>query len=320
MDCYFAPMEGITGPQFRQAHSRFFGGVDKYYLPFLSPTQNHTFSPKDLRQVSPEANAGIAAVPQLLTKSAPDFLWAAAALRDMGYREVNLNLGCPSGTVTAKGKGAGMLADPAALDRFLEEIFSIDGIAVSVKTRLGLTEEAEFPPLLSCFAKYPIHELIIHPRVREDHYKRPVRRAAFTQAYGAYPGPLVYNGGITSVAQCAALQREYPRLRAVMLGQGLLANPALARQTRGGSPAGVSELRSFHDALYHTYCENFKSARDAIFHMKELWRYLSRLFPDGDDFFRRLRKVDRSGAYEALVDSLFSAAPPLPEAAADWVC
>ena len=320
MDYYLAPMEGITGPQFRQAHHQFFSGVDKYYLPFLSPTQNHTFSPKDLRQVSPEVNQDIFAVPQLLTKSAPDFLWAAAALLDMGYREVNLNLGCPSGTVTAKGKGAGMLGDLAALDRFLAEIFTIDGIAISIKTRLGLVEEEEFPPLLRCFAQYPVHELTIHLRVREDHYKRPTRPDAFARAYIDYSGPMVYNGGITTAAQCAALQAEYPRLKAVMLGQGLLANPALARQAKGGPPASTEELRGFHNMLYHTYCENFKSPRNAVFHMKELWRYLSRLFPDGETFFRRLRKVDRPGEYEALVAGLFSSSAPLPEARADWVC
>ena len=125
MELYFAPMEGVTGPQFRRAHHIYFSGVDKYYLPFISPTQDHVFTPRELRNVGPQANEGIPAVPQLLTKNAGDFLWAAGELQKMGYEEVNLNLGCPSGTVVAKGKGAGMLADLEALDRFFQEVFGI---------------------------------------------------------------------------------------------------------------------------------------------------------------------------------------------------
>ena len=115
MNYYFAPLEGVTGSEFRRAHHRWFPGVDAYYMPFLSPTQDHVFTQRELRNVLPEHNQGFRAVPQLLTKNPEDFLWCAGELAAMGYGEVNLNLGCPSGTVTAKGKGAGMLARPAGL-------------------------------------------------------------------------------------------------------------------------------------------------------------------------------------------------------------
>ena len=162
----FAPMEGVTGRLFREAHRAIFSGVDRYYMPFLSPTRDHVFTPRELRELwggqGPEPDT----VPQLLTRSSEDFLWAATALRDMGYGEVNLNLGCPSGTVTAKGKGAGFLARPQELERFLDQIFARSPLPVSIKTRLGMEREEEFPPLLSLFSRYPVHELIIHPRVR----------------------------------------------------------------------------------------------------------------------------------------------------------
>ena len=121
MRYYAAPMEGVTSYLYRKAHSRYFKKADKYFMPFLSPSHDHIFTKKDLREIAPEHNEGLNAVPQLLTRRAEDFLWAAGELKKMGYREVNLNLGCPSGTVTAKGKGAGFLGavDNGAFGRFL---------------------------------------------------------------------------------------------------------------------------------------------------------------------------------------------------------
>ena len=310
MELYFAPMEGITGARYRQAHRACFGGVDRYYLPFLSPTRDHLFTPRELRQVSPEVNAGLNAVPQLLTREPADFLWAARALGEMGYGEVNLNLGCPSGTVVAKGKGAGLLADPPALERLLEGIFSGDlgGVRVSVKTRMGMADPEEFGPLLELLGRFPISLLIVHPRVREDYYRHPLRRAEFLALLPRLGLPWCWNGGVTdreSYDQAAAL----PGVRGVMVGQGLLADPALARKLRGGPPAGRDELRRFHDLLYRGYLADFGSQRNTVFHMKEVWRYLSRLFDGGEKLFKQIKKAQDAPAYEGAVDRIFGELP-----------
>ena len=176
MQYYFAPMEGVTSAVYRRTHHEFFPGIDRYFMPFITPTVHQCLTPRQLRDVAPEANAGVPAVPQLLTRSAPDFIWAAQALAEMGYDEVNLNLGCPSGTVTAKGKGAGFLVHPEELDRFLDAVFSACTVRISVKTRLGMHDPAEFEALLAIYNRYPICELTIHPRVRQDFYKGAVRR------------------------------------------------------------------------------------------------------------------------------------------------
>ena len=229
MEYYFAPMEGITGAQFRQIHHSLFPGVDKYYIPFLSPTQDHVFTPRDLRAVLPEHNQGFHAVPQLLTRNPQDFLWAAGALADMGYEEVNLNLGCPSGTVTAKGKGAGLLGRREELERMLDGIFAAPPTAISLKTRLGMEDPEEFPALLELFSRYPVSLLIIHPRVRQDFYRRPVRMDSFRFALDHYRGPICFNGGLLTPEDCAAFAREFPQVDRVMLGQGLLADPAVIK-------------------------------------------------------------------------------------------
>ena len=182
MKYYFAPLEGITDSIYRQLHHKYFPGLDRYYTPFFSPTVHRALTPKESREL-PFADAiDYNAVPQLLTKVADDFLWMAEQCADRGYDEVNLNIGCPSGTVVSKGKGSGMLRDAAALDRFLEEIFQGSPLPISVKTRLGLTDPREFPRILEIYNQYPIKELTIHPRVRKQFYDGDVDMEMFRYA------------------------------------------------------------------------------------------------------------------------------------------
>ncbi|MFR8438472.1 MAG: tRNA-dihydrouridine synthase [Lachnospiraceae bacterium] len=205
MTLYFAPLEGVTDAVFRRIHHECFPGVSKYFIPFISPTQNLAFTSRDWAAIAPENNIGVPAVPQLLAKDAALFLWAAQALCDMGYPEVNLNLGCPSGTVTAKGKGSGLLADVPALERLLDGIFEKPPIPVSIKTRIGYARVEEWDRLLDVFARYPIHELIIHPRTRAEFYRGTPHADAFAKAYGTLGMPLCYNGDLFSEADCLEL-------------------------------------------------------------------------------------------------------------------
>ena len=211
MQYYFAPMEGVTGAVYRRIHHAFFPGIDKYFMPFITPTTTGRLTPRQLRDVAPAENAGVPAVPQLLTRTAADFIWCANALFDMGYGEVNLNLGCPSGTVTAKGKGAGFLADPDGLDRFLDAVFAACRGRISIKTRLGLRDPAEFARLLEIYNRYPVAELTVHPRVRQDFYKGRVREADFAAALPCCRMPVCYNGDVVREAdargRCPTLSR-----------------------------------------------------------------------------------------------------------------
>lgn len=314
MRVYFAPMEGVTGAMYRRVHHRHFPGVDRYFMPFLSPGQEHTFTRRDLRELSPAENEGIPVVPQLMTRRAEDFNWAARELSKLGYREVNLNLGCPSGTVVAKGKGAGFLADPELLDRFLEEIFTSAVVRISVKTRLGVKDPEEFGPLLDIFNRYPISELIIHPRARTDFYKNKVNLAAFSAALGKSRNPVCYNGDLVTGADLAAFQTEFPTVERVMIGRGLVAAPALLCSERAGKAA----LRAFHDELYAAYCGAFGSERNAMLRMKEVWFYMICGFGNHERLAKELRKATDPGVYRAVVGSIFSDLPLLPDTVAGW--
>jgi len=208
MKIYFAPLEGVTTYIFRNAFAEIYGHVDKYFAPFISPAEKCPLTPRERRDIAPENNTGINLVPQILTCRSEHFIDAAKALSSLGYNEINLNLGCPSGTVCAKGKGAGFLQAKDSLQRFLSDIYSYaekDGMKISVKTRLGYREPEEFYGLMEVFNLFPISELIVHPRIRTDFYKGDVRKEYFAYALEHSKCPLVYNGNIFSVKDYADL-------------------------------------------------------------------------------------------------------------------
>lgn len=312
MRYYFAPMEGLTDRFYRQAHRRWFGAEGapaRYYAPFLTPPQNRVLIPRKMADLLPENNPGICLIPQLLSRDAASTIWMLGELRMLGYREVNLNFGCPSGTVTAKGKGAGMLRDPAALDAFLYEVFAHDVGPISVKTRLGITSAEEFGPILEVYNRYPICELILHPRVQKQLYRGAADRAAFARALPASRAPVCYNGDLTNVEQLCALEAEYPGLEAAMVGRGLIADPALLRKACGGPPADKEALRAFLDELYQAYSAEFGSAASALNRMKAIWAYVIRLFDGHEQLEKQLKKLRDPWEYEVTVGQIFARLP-----------
>ena len=318
MQFYFAPLEGVTGYQFRTLHHRFFPGVDKYFTPFLATNQNHKFGAREMRELLPEHNAGLTVVPQLLSRVAEDFLWAANLCGQLGYTEVNLNLGCPSGTVAAKGKGSGFLSDPDALSRFLDLIYSRAEIAVSIKTRLGGTDPEEFPSLLALFNRYPVSELIIHPRVRTDFYRHPVRLESFAHAVTHSHIPVCYNGDLVTAGGYACFTARFPTVARVMLGRGLIGDPALLQKLRGEPLPTRDTLRAFHDALFEAYLGSFGRPRHTVCHMKEVWFYLLDLFEGGSDLRKALHKAASVEDYRAFVAGVFRL-PLREDSAAGWL-
>lgn len=308
-----APLEGITTWLFRKTHLRMFGGVDRYFTPFFSPTPERKLTAKELRDLSRENNAGVPAVPQVMARRAEDFLWAAEQARELGFDQVNLNLGCPSGTVTAKGKGAGFLLRPDELDAFFNAVFAGVCLPVSVKTRIGYHDPAEFGRLLEIFNRYPIRELIIHPRLRGQFYKGTVHLEAFADALSSSRIPVTYNGDIVTTEDLAAFSQRFPAVDTVMIGRGIIADPALPRKLRGGPPAGREEIRTYVQTLYQGYRTAYGYPGSAAQRMKELWFYLINLFEDGDQYAKKLRRVGNAAEYEHLEAGIFRDLKLLPQ-------
>lgn len=306
MKYYFAPLEGVTRSDFRRLHHKYFPGADKYFMPFISPTQDHLFTPRDMDEIAPERNEGINAVPQILSNYTEHFIWAARELKAMGYKEVNFNLGCPSGTVTAKGKGSGLLGKLRQLDDMLADIYYVVDMDISIKTRLGLVSPDEFDAILEIYNKYPISELTIHPRVQKDFYKLPVRVDEFAKYADRVNAPLCYNGDIFSPADCADICARFSKVEAVMLGRGLIRNPALISIIKGGSMPDKSVFRAFHDELYAAFKEKKWSDNAILCHMKEIWAYMDTLFVDSEKPIKALRKAKRLSDYSDAVNSIFA--------------
>ena len=319
MEITFAPMEGITDDIFRSLHHRFFPGVDRYYTPFLSPTlDGPALTKKDLRQVLPENNPGLTLVPQVLTNSSAAFLKAAQGLKDLGYQEINLNLGCPSGTVTAKGKGSGFLARPQALAQFLDEIFSASPIDVSIKTRLGMTDPAEFYPLLELYNRYPIRELILHPRVRQEQYRKEIHMDFFAYARAHAKAPLSLSGGIAVRSDLARRFPQGDQPEVLMLGRGLVADPALGAKIQGTGTLEVKTLEEFHGTLFEETARRVGSPRNTMFRMKEIWSYLRCMFDGGDKWWKVLRKATTLSEYHTAAAHMFRELPLRQEADVQW--
>lgn len=307
MKLSFAPMEGITGADYRRAHRELFGGADKYYSPFIAPDAEGHFKLNHLRGLLPDNNGELTLIPQILTNNAHAFLAVAGQLQELGYEEVNLNAGCPSGTVTAKHKGAGMLRDLSSLDAFLDEVFSHTPVSVSVKTRMGLESTGEFPAILELYNRYPITELIIHARDRVGMYKSTADMAAFAAALPECRCPVCYNGDIFSPADLERLTSAAPGIDRVMLGRGAVTDPALFRQLRGGPALSAAELKAFHDRLFDGALDAGISSVHAMARMKELWFYMIRKFPGSERQFKAINKSRRPEDYRAAVESLFAA-------------
>ena len=304
MRYYFAPMEGLTDSIYRLAHHTYFSGVDRYYMPFLSPTIHRSLTHREDRELPTADSVPFCAIPQVLTKVPEDFLWAAQVCRDRGYEEVNLNVGCPSGTVVSKGKGSGMLRDTDHLDRFLDEIFQHSVLPVSVKTRLGIENPDEFPTILDIYNKYPIKELTIHPRVRKQFYNGSVDMDMFRYAAEYSKNPLCYNGDITSLEQIEALSQEFSSVEAVMIGRALVADPGLLC---GGTDVKV--LEQFMNALLEEYTVAFGGARNAMFRLKENWGLIHPRFEGIDKLWKKLRKTTDREEYKAITAEIFHTLP-----------
>jgi len=314
MRYYFAPLEGITDSFFRRIHHTYFPqGVERYYTPFFSPTVHRALTPREARELPPAQLLDVTVIPQLLTKVPEDFLWMAQQCKDLGYTEVNLNLGCPSGTVTAKGKGSGMLRDLDALDRFLDAIYNQAPLPISVKTRIGFENPEEFVPLMEIFNRYPIRELTIHPRVRTAFYKGSISMEAFDYAAKNSRNPLCFNGDLVRLSQIEDLQARYPMLEAVMLGRGLIADPGML------TPEGTTPqaLENYLNTLMETYIEAFGSARNTMFRMKEHWSMLIRKFDDAEKLGKRLKKTTDLDEYRSITAQIIHTLPMRKELP-DW--
>ena len=306
----FAPLDGITKAVYRRVWSRRFGGADRCFIPYFSPTKEHLLTNRERVELLPENNPNATLVPQVMTNQAAELVWAAEVMRDMGYQELNLNAGCPSGTVTAKGKGAGLLSRPDTLEALLDGACGKLCLPLSVKARIGFVSPDEFPRLLEIFNRYPLRTLILHARIRKDKYSGPLYYDAFALALRESKNPVEYNGDLRTVGEVADFAERFPGADAVMIGRGGVADPALFRKLKGGAAASREELRNFTAELFDEYTRFYDGQTGlAARRMREVWFYLIHLFDDNRRLNKDMRRFRTATEYRAAEDAIFRELP-----------
>lgn len=320
-----APMEGLTGYVFRNTYEKYYGKgkIDKYFIPFISPNKTGGYTSREREDIDPMNNIGIYAVPQIMANDYTYFLRGARLLLELGYKEMNLNMGCPSGTVVSKFRGAGFLAKPDELDQFLDKIFKdkeLQHVHISIKTRIGITSAEEFDYLLTIYNQYPLKELIIHPRVQKDYYNNLPNLDAFSEATKKSVNPLCYNGDIFTVENFKIIEQKFPELEKVMIGRGLVGAPFMIDQIKKDEKRAeanvkkaeadvkqreIKRLQAFLNELLAGYIETLKSETNACHKMKEVWKYLRTSFDVKEREFLNIKKANHLDEYKVAVDSFF---------------
>ncbi len=320
MQIYFAPLEGVTGYVFRNAYEKYYGGIDKYFTPFISPHTKKLMDTREKRDILPENNKGLYIVPQVLTNKVEELIDICKILKeDYGYEEVNLNLGCPSKTVTTKGKGSGFLQSPDQMEEFFDRFFKVADVKLSIKTRIGYWEVEEAERLFRLYEKFPFEEVIIHPRLGTEMYQGTPHYDVFENYMEKTKHSLCYNGDINTPEQLKLLNDKWHNCDKFMLGRGLIARPNLLKNMRKDmtqSDESFTEIDcltreewstflAFHDEIVDGYDAYMSGDRNTLFKMKELWTWWAVQFPGQEKILKQIKKTTSLMEYKQLVKSLY---------------
>jgi tRNA-dihydrouridine synthase len=305
-----APMRGITTMHYRQAFVHHFQGLDEEIAPFISTVNGDRINPKLLKDILPENNSGLPLTPQLIGNNADHFIQMAHAIHDLGYTTINWNMGCPHKPIRKKKRGSGLLPHPDLVETLLDQICDRSPCAISVKVRLGITSVAELEKLIPIFNRYPLTEVIIHPRTAEQMYEGSVDLDAFESIFQSLEKPVCYNGDIKTREFFQGLEKRFPKLQRFMIGRGLLENPFLAEEIKGIAPTQdkIERLNAFHSDLLQRYERIQYSDHATLGKMKEFWTYQSIHLSNGRKMFKKLKKTQTLYSYKAIVDEFLSSA------------
>jgi tRNA-dihydrouridine synthase len=299
-----APMRGITTMYYRQTFVRHFHGLDIGMAPFIPTVRAERINPGLLKDLLPEKNTGLPLIPQLIGNNAADFVHMARALHELGYDEINWNLGCPHKPIRNKRRGSGLLPHPEMVDAFLHEVFGESPCRVSVKVRLGVSDNTDLLRLIPVLNKYPLSEVIIHPRTAEQMYDGKADLDAFAEAFTALAPPVCYNGDIKGPAFFRIARERFPSITRFMLGRGLLSNPFLCETIKYGSSQpgnAVERIAAFHRDLLAAYEAVLHGDHSVLGRMKEFWTYQSIHLSNGAKMFKKLKKTRVLSTYRSIV-------------------
>jgi tRNA-dihydrouridine synthase len=301
---YLAPLQEFTDAVYRKAHAEIFSNVDKYFTPYLVRQNDGTIKKSHQRDV--QANVKIPLVPQILAGNAEDFIYIARFLMDCGYNEINWNLGCPYPMVTNKGMGSGLLTSPHLIEEILSKVFSSLDCEISVKMRSGFSSHEDLYSVIPVLNKFPLKEIILHPRITRQLYKGMADPEIFVIAAGMSKNPLVYNGDILTKADFDRLHSLFQNRNTWMIGRGILKNPFLPSEIKGKSMVqSAALLREFHDLIYYEYSGILSGKSHILTRMLKFWSYFCQAFPDPHKTLKRIKKSGSLARYDDAVNINF---------------
>jgi tRNA-dihydrouridine synthase len=304
-----SPLQGFTDFRFRNAQNKLFGGIDTFYSPYIRLNGKMVIKPSYERDLLSENNLDLEVIPQVITNDADEFLFVAKYVRELGYKELNWNLGCPYPMVTKSGMGSGLISNPDKINNILHRAHTESDILVSMKMRLGYENSEEILEVLPILDTYPIKNIAIHARIGKQLYKGGVNLDAFQQCIDNTKHKLYYNGDITSVAKFHEMQQRFPSIDHWMIGRGLISDPFLPSMIKNNTleyPANKMELFSaFHDTLYAIYSESLSGSTHILLKMYHLWEYFSVTFSNPHKVLKKIKKAQSIRNYEAAVDEIF---------------
>lgn len=306
---YLAPIQGTTDRIYRSLFPVYFKGIDVAVAPFISSTTKLSPENKLLRELRLEEYTGIPTIPQIMSSDPDNFIKLANILSDMGYETVNWNIGCPFRIVVKKGRGAGMLCHPARVEAFLEKTIPALKPRLSIKLRIGLTYPDEVLELIPIFNRFPLEELIIHPRTGEQMYTGEVDLDTFEQCLNLSQHRIVYNGDIISTDKFKMLSERFSSIDHWMIGRGLLANPFLAEEIKFNINKSYDQkiriVRAFHDRLFAEYSKILSGPSHITNKMKEIWTYLGGFFENSVKLQKKIFKTHHRDNYLDIVNKAF---------------
>lgn len=303
-----APLQGFTDITFRNVFADHFSGVDEAVAPFIPTMGKKKLKPSRLKDVAPENNKKIFTIPQILGNNAEDFIFLADCLHGMGHKKINWNLGCPFAKVANKTRGSGLLMHPEKIDAFLDTVLSKISNTLSVKIRLGRLSKNEIYELLPVFDKYPLDEIILHPRTGIQMYEGTPDHDAFGKARLLSRHPFVYNGDINDLISFHDIREKFPDIRSFMIGRGLLSNPFLAEAIKGisSNENKINRLKDFHDDLFCGYQKIYSGPAHLIGRMKGFWSYLGPSFRKKEKSLKHIMKSESIHRYKDAAADFFT--------------
>lgn len=303
-----SPLQGFTDYRFRNAFHHYFGGIDTFYAPYIRLDGKMVIKSTYQRDLQPENNTTLEVIPQVMTNDADGFLFVVNYIQQLGYKELNWNLGCPYPMVTKQGMGSGLICDPAKIDHILERVHNETDVIVSMKMRMGYENPEEILDVFPILDKYPLKNIAIHARIGKQLYKGGVNLEAFQRCVDSTKHKLYYNGDITTIAKFKEMQERFPSIDHFMIGRGLIADPFLPSMIKNNTtkyPANRWDIFSeFHDTIYQQYDAALSGPTPIKMKMLGFWEYFSQSFSNPQKTYKKIKKAGNPRAYTQAVTEI----------------